>query len=85
MDRQRMDAACDFRRQNRINHAVAVNPALPAEGLGYDIDSEMGLPARPMPSMTFVLMRFIDHPKAFWRESLGQLICDMLLGSHAAA
>ena len=32
----------------RIDHAVALDPALPSEGLRHDMDPEMGLPARPV-------------------------------------
>jgi hypothetical protein len=31
------------------------------------------LPARPVPSMAFMLVRFVQHLEALRRESLGQL------------
>jgi hypothetical protein len=44
----------------------------------------MSLPARPVPGMAFVLVRFVHHLEALRRESLGQLLCDEIGGSHAA-
>ena len=43
-------------RQNRINHAMAFDPALPFEGLRHDIDPEMRLAARPVAGMAFMQM-----------------------------
>ena len=59
MDRQRMHRAFEFRRERRVNHAVALDPALSAEGFRYDIESEMGFAARPVPGMALVVMGFI--------------------------
>jgi hypothetical protein len=42
------------------------------------------LPARPVPGMAFMLVRFVHHLEALRRESLGQLLCDEIGGSHAA-
>jgi hypothetical protein len=44
----------------------------------------MSLPARPGAGMAFVLVRFVHHLEALRRESLGQLLCDEIGGSHAA-
>ena len=52
------------------------------EEFRHYIDPEMGLPARPMPGMAFVLMRFIQHFQALRGESLGQLLCDQIGGPH---
>ena len=51
-----MHAACEFRGQRRIYHAVAIDPALPFEGLRHDIDAEVRLAARPMAGMAFMQM-----------------------------
>jgi len=64
--------------------AVALDAALSPEGLRHDIDPVMSLPARPVPGMAFVLVRFVHHLEALRRESLGQLLCDEIGGSHAA-
>ena len=58
-----------------VDHAVALDPALPFERAGHDIDAEMRLPARPMPGMTFMLVRFVHHVEALRRKGLGQLLC----------
>jgi hypothetical protein len=34
--------------------------------------------------MAFMLVRFVHHLEALRRESLGQLLCDEIGGSHAA-
>ncbi len=77
-----MHATGEFHRQGRIYHAMAVDPALPPEGLRHDIYSEMSFPAGPVPRMTFMFVGLIDHGKTFGRESLSQLSCDKLVGSH---
>ena len=76
MDGERVHATSQLARQRAVDHAVAFQPALPIERLRYDIDAEMSLPARPMPSMAFVLVGFVQHLKALGLESLGQLFCD---------
>jgi hypothetical protein len=61
---------------------MALDPALPFEGLRHDIDPEVRLSARPVAGMTFVLMGFIEHAQAFGCESLGQLLRDEMFGSR---
>ena len=61
-------------RQERVDHAVALDPALPFEGVRHDIDPEMGLPARPVPGMAFVAVGFILHFQAVRRESFGEFL-----------
>ena len=77
-------ATAQLRRQSRIDHAMALEPALPPERLRHDIEAEMALAARPMPRMTRMLVGFIEHPKAFRGESCGQLSCDQVGNAHAA-
>ena len=54
MDGERMHAALELARQRRIDHPVTFDPALPAEAVRHDIESEVGLSARPMPGMALV-------------------------------
>ena len=68
--------------ERRIDHAVAFEPALPAEGFGYDIESEMGLAAGAMSGMAGMLMRFVLDAQAHWSESLAQLFRDHILRCH---
>lgn len=84
VDGERVDAARKFVRKFSINQAVALESGLTFERLRYDIDLEMSLPARPVPGMAFVLVRFVHHLEALRLESLGQLLCDQIGGSHAA-
>jgi len=54
VDGKCMDGAGEFTCQCRINHAMAVDPALPFEGLRHDINPEMSLAARPVAGMAFM-------------------------------
>ena len=56
LNRQRVDAAGQFRSQRRIYHAMAIDPALPFEGFGYNINAEVRLAARPMAGMALMQM-----------------------------
>ena len=69
MNRQRVHAALELARQRRVDHAVALDPALSAEGFRHDIESEMGLAARPVSGMALVVMGFILDTQALRRES----------------
>jgi len=84
MDGERVHSARKLRRKRLINHAVTFEAGLPFKSLRYDIDTIMSLPARPVPGMAFVLVGFVHHLEALRRESLGQLSCDEIGGSHAA-
>ena len=55
-DRECVHAAVEFRGQRRIYHAMALDPALPLEGLRYDIDTEVRFTARPMAGMALMQM-----------------------------
>ena len=85
MNRERVNAALQFRGERRIDHPVALDPALPLEGLGHNINPEMRLPARPVARMALMLVRFIDNTQARRGESPGQLFCDDVGGAHRRA
>jgi hypothetical protein len=82
MNRQRMHAAFELAGQRRIDHAVALDPALSAEGFRHDIESEMGFAARPVSGMALVVMGFILDAQALRRESRRQLCRDNIVHSH---
>ena len=82
MNRERMDGAREFRRQQRIYHAMAIESALPFEGFRHDINPEMGLAARPVARVTFMQMGFINDIEAFRSESFAQLLCDVIFCGH---
>src|SRR5438132_11937211 len=82
VDGQRMYAARKFGGEHRIDHAVALDPALSAEGLRHDINPEVGLAARPMSGMALVPLGLVDDPQAFGPESFGQLPCDGVRDVH---
>lgn len=72
-DRECVNAAGQFARERRVDHAMALQPGLSFERLRHDIDPEMRLPARSVPGMAFVLVRFVDYVEAFRGESFAQL------------
>jgi len=67
-----------------INHAVTLDAGLSLEGIRHDINPVVSLPARPVPGMAFMLVRFINYFEALRRESLDQFFCDEIGGSHIA-
>ena len=79
-----MNAAGEFGRKRLVNHSVTLDPGLSLERFRYNIHPVVRLPARPVPGMTFVLVGFIQHIEALRSESLGQLLCDGIDGSHIA-
>ena len=82
VNRERVDAACEFSDKRLVNHAVALEPALPAERLRHDIYPEMSLPALAMSSMPNVLVGFVHHVEARGSESVGQLLHDEIARCH---
>jgi len=82
MDRERMHAAGEFRRQRGIYHAVTVDPALPPEGFRHNINAVMRFTFGPMAGMALVLGGFVDHIQTFRRESLRQLSRDDIFCLH---
>ena len=51
-----MHGAGKFRRQRRIYHAMALDPALPLEGGRHNIHPEVRLAARPVAGMALMQM-----------------------------
>jgi hypothetical protein len=51
-----VNAACQLLRQQRIDHAVAIDPALPFERLRHNINPEMRSAAGPMAGVSLVKM-----------------------------
>jgi hypothetical protein len=84
VNRERVHAAGELGCQRFIDHAMTLDAGLSFERVRHNIDPVVSLPARPVPGMTLVLVRFINHFEALGRESLGQLFCDEIGGSHAA-
>jgi hypothetical protein len=83
MDRKRVHAAGKLAGERRIDHAMALDPALPAKSFRHDIESEMSLAAGPVAGMAFVPMRFILDMEALGRESVAQLFRDEIASMHA--
>jgi hypothetical protein len=85
MDGKRMHAAREFRCERGIYHAMAIDAALPPEGLSHNIYAVVSFPPGPVAGMAPVLVGFINHVQIFGRESLGQLSRDTIFGLHAPA
>src|SRR6516164_1199331 len=79
---ERVDAAGELADKRFVDHAVALEPALPAERLRHDIYPEMSLPALAMSSMPSVLVGFVHHVEARGSESVGQLLHDEIARCH---
>src|SRR2546430_16663166 len=82
VNRARVDAACELSVKRLVNHAVALEPALPAEHLRHDIYPEMSRPALAMSSMASVLVGFVHHVEARGTESVGQLFPEEVARCH---
>jgi len=82
VNRERVDAAREFSDERFVNHAMALEPALPAERLRHNIYPEMSLPALAMSSMPSVLVGFVHHVEARGSESIGQLLHDEIARCH---
>lgn len=72
----------EFRREQRVDHAVAVDPALPFESLRHDINPEVSFVAGLVAGMTFVQMRLVEDVKAFGMKSRVQFLRDDVSGCH---
>jgi hypothetical protein len=82
VDRERVHAAGKLGSERRVDHAMALQPALPTKRFRYDIESEMRLTAGPVSGMAFMTMRFVLDVQAFGRESAAQLFGDDIACLH---
>ena len=64
MNGERVDAARKLARKRLVHHAVTLDPALPFEGVGHDIDPVMGFSTGPVARVAGMLVGFIDHVQA---------------------
>jgi hypothetical protein len=82
LDRQGMNGAGKLRSQQRIYHAMTVDPALPFEGFRHDIHSKVRFTAWPVAGVALMQMRLVNNVEAFGNEGFIQLICDSVFGRH---
>ena len=82
MDRKRVHPTLELGSKHSVDHPVALDAALPPEGIRHNIEAEMALPSGPMARMPLVLVGFVDELDAFRRESLRQLSCDEVANAH---
>ena len=82
MDRQRVHAAGKLGGKRRVDHAVTLEPALPAERFRHDIKPVVGLAARAGAGMAGVLVGLVLDPQTLGRESLLQPFGNPILSAH---
>jgi hypothetical protein len=82
VDGKRMHAVGKLGGKCGINQAMALEPALPGEGLRHDIHPEMRFPAGTMAGVALVAVGLVDDPQALRPESFGQLPCDEVVSPH---
>ena len=82
MDRERVHAAGEFLRQRGVDHAMALDPALPLEGLRHDMHPVMGFAARPAAGVARVLVGFILNVEPHRRERRRELLRNAIAGVH---
>ena len=85
MDGEGMDAVLELADKRRVDHAVALEPALAAKRFRDDIDPEMSLTARPVPRMPCMLVGLVHHFDALGRERRIQLFRDDVAPGHGGA
>lgn len=79
-----MHAAVEFVRQGLVDHAMAVDPALPFEGPRHDMDAEMRFAAGPVAGMALVQVRFVGDVEAFGVKASVNffvIVCRVVLGA----
>jgi hypothetical protein len=69
-----MDAALELGRQRFVHHAVALDSALPPEGVRHNINPVVSLAALPMAGVSGVLVGLVDHVEPRRREGARQLL-----------
>ena len=74
VDGKRMDAALELIGQQIVDQAMTGDPALPFEGIGHNIDSEMRFFTPLMSSVASMLIGFVDDLQAHGSEGVGQLL-----------
>ena len=81
---ERMDAAGKLIGERRIDHTMALEPALSPKGFRYNIDSEMRLAARPVAGVAGVVLGFVLDAQTLGRKRLAQLFRDEIVHWHRA-
>jgi len=82
VDCKRVDARGQRVREDRIDHAMTLDPALPLKGAGHNIKPEMRLAAGSMSGVAFMPMRFVLDMQALRRERLTQFFRDDIVPLH---
>jgi hypothetical protein len=79
---ERMDTVGEFARQQRVDHAVALDAALADERGCDNFDTEMGFAALTPAAMASVLVAFVMHSEEFGQKRRFQRVCYAILDTH---
>ena len=82
LDGKRMHAPLELVEKRFIDHAMALDSALPLEGICHDMDVEMTLAARPMARMPLMEMGIISHLEACGGKGRSQFLRDQIARAH---
>jgi len=77
-----MDTGFQFMGEGLVYQTMASDPALPPEGLRYDIDSEMRFSTRPMSGVALMLTRFVNYLQSQRSEGFSQFPGNGFLDTH---
>ena len=80
-----MHAALKLVGERHIDHAVAFESALSAEGFRHNIKPVVRFAARPIAGMSFMQVGLVLDMQAFGRESRQQLCRNDILHAHCFA
>src|SRR5262245_32555955 len=77
-----MHPGLELRHECFVHHAVALDSALPSEGIRHNMNPEMALAAFPMAGVTSVMVGFVEHVKPCGCEGPSELLQDGVAGIH---
>ena len=77
-----MDPAGQLLREDSVDQPLAVDPRLPLEGPGDDLDAKMTFAFRPRADMAGVQMGLVNDLKPRGSEARGQLPANLVGHAH---
>ena len=82
MQRQRVHAVSDFRAEQTINGAMALNAGLANKAGAHNLDAVVGLAAGAMAGMAGVAVGLIDDLEGARIQTFGKAFGDSILHAH---
>jgi hypothetical protein len=77
-----MHAALELRCKGFVHHAMALDPALPSEGVRHNMNPVMSLAAFPVAGVSGVMVGLVDDVEPCRREGPSKLLHDGVAGIH---